>query len=263
MAGGPVREVAGGVEMPVLGLGVWQMAAGSETERAIEWAFEAGYRHVDTAAYYRNERSVGAALARSGLARDEVFVTTKWMPALRSAASELQRSLERLGLPFVDLYLVHWPVPIRAAHGWPELLELRDRGLARAVGVSNYGVSRLSKLVGDRRPAVNQVQFNPFHFRRDLLEHCDRHGIVLEAYSPLERGRVDHPAIAQIAARIGRTPAQVMLRWSVQHGAIVIPKSVRRDRIQENARIFDFELGADDMVALDRLDRTGGSGNAR
>jgi diketogulonate reductase-like aldo/keto reductase len=263
MPGGPLRELADGVDMPVLGLGVWQMAAGTETEQAIEWALDAGYRHVDTATYYRNERSVGAALARSGLPRDEVFVTTKWMPALRSAASELERSLERLDLAFVDLYLIHWPVPLRAAHGWPELLELRDRGLARAVGVSNYGVSRLAGLVGDRLPAVNQVQFNPFHFRRRLLELCDRRGIALEAYSPLERGRVDHPVIAQIAERHERTPAQVMLRWSVQHGAIVIPKSVRRDRIRENAGIFDFELGPADMQELDRLDRTGGSGSAR
>jgi diketogulonate reductase-like aldo/keto reductase len=263
MAGGPVRELAGGVEMPVLGLGVWQMAAGRETEQAVEWALEAGYRHIDTAAYYRNERSVGAALARSGVPRDQVFVTTKWMPMVRSASNELERSLDRLGLGFVDLYLIHWPVPFRAAHGWPELQALRGRGLARAVGVSNYGVSRLSKLVGDGGPAVNQVQFSPFRFRRRLLEFCERHGVALEAYSPLERGRVDHPVIAQIAARLGRTPAQVMLRWSLQHGAIVIPKSVHRDRIQANARIFDFELGADDMHALDGLDRTRGSESAR
>jgi diketogulonate reductase-like aldo/keto reductase len=263
MAGGPVRELAGGVEMPVLGLGVWQMAAGRETEQSIEWAFEAGYRHIDTAAYYRNERSVGAALARSGLPRDQVFVTTKWMPMVRSVSSELDRSLERLGLGFVDLYLIHWPVPFRASHGWPELQRLRERGLARAVGVSNYGVSRLGKLVGDAGPAVNQVQFSPVHFRRSLLEFCDRHGVALEAYSPLERGRVDHPVIARIAARLDRTPAQVMLRWSVQHGAIVIPKSVHRERIRENARIFDFELGAEDMRALDGLDRTGGSEKAR
>jgi diketogulonate reductase-like aldo/keto reductase len=263
MAGGPVRELAGGIEIPMLGLGVWQMAAGRETEQAVEWALEAGYRHVDTATYYRNERSVGAALARCGLPREQVFVTTKWMPMVRSASSELERSLERLGLAFVDLYLIHWPVPLRAAHGWRELQRLRERGLARAVGVSNYGVSRLAKLVGDGGPAVNQVQFSPFHFRRRLLEYCDRHGVALEAYSPLERGRIDHPAVAEIARRLERTPAQVMLRWSLQHGAIVIPKSIHRDRIQENARIFDFELAADDMRTLDGLDRSGGSGKAR
>lgn len=261
---GPARELPGGVEMPVLGLGVWRMAPGRETEQAVEWALEAGYRHIDTAAAYQNEAGVGAALRASGIPREEVFVTTKLRNGEQGNPREaFDASRRALGLDVIDLYLIHWPVPFRASHGWPELQRLRERGLARAVGVSNYGVSRLRTLVGDRGPAVNQVQFSPVHFRRRLLEYCDRHGVALEAYSPLERGRVDHPVIARIAARLDRTPAQVMLRWSVQHGAIVIPKSVHRERIQENARIFDFELGAEDMRALDGLDRTGGSEKAR
>jgi diketogulonate reductase-like aldo/keto reductase len=264
MDGGPARELPGGVLMPVLGLGVWQLAEGAETEQAVEWALESGYRHVDTASMYRNERSVGAALARSGLPREEVFVTTKWMPALRGARAELTRSLERLGLGYVDLYLIHWPVPFRAGRGWAELEELRGGGLARAVGVSNYGAGRLARMRGEGRPAVNQVHFSPFHFRRGLLEYCERNGIVLEAYSPLERGRaLEHPLLAEIAGRLGRTPAQVMLRWSVQHGAVVIPRSRRRERIRSNAQIFDFELGAEDMRALDALDRSGATARAR
>ena len=262
---GRVRELGDGVRMPVLGLGVWQMADGHETEQAVEWAFEAGYRHIDTASMYKNERSVGAAIARSGLRREDVFVTTKWLP-VRGARTELPRSLERLGLEYVDLYLVHWPVPIRSGRGWADLVGLRERGLTRAIGVSNYGVDRLARMLTRSRPppAVDQVHFSPLHFRRRLLEFCEQHGIVLEAYSPLERGRaLEHPVIVEIARRHGLTPAQVMLRWALQHGAVVIPKSSRRERIQSNARLFDFELGAQEMRTLDALDTTGGTGKAR
>ena len=254
------------MQMPVLGLGVWQMDEGAETENAVEWALEAGYRHVDTAQLYRNERSVGAAIGRSRIPREEIFVTTKWLPTVRSPGHELERSLERLGMGYVDLYLIHWPVPLRAGRrGWQDLEELADRGLARAIGVSNYGDDRLAKTVANarRKPAVNQVHFSPFHYRRRLLEACDSLGVVLESYSPLEQGRVvDDPAVAAIAKRLDRTPAQVLLRWGVQRNTVVIPKSSRRERIVENARIFDFELGQDDMRALDSLDRTGGTGRA-
>jgi diketogulonate reductase-like aldo/keto reductase len=214
--------------MPMLGLGVWQMAEGLQTEQAVDWPLNAGYRHLDTATIYGNERSVGAAIARSGLPREDLFVTTKWPPFRRGPATELPRSLERLQLEFVDLYLIHWPVPVRATQAWGELERLRERGLARAIGVSNYGSERLSRLVEGAaiKPAVNQVQFSPFHFRRRLLEACDRNGVVLEAYSPLDRGRrLDHPVIVEIARRLERTPAEVMLRWAIQHNAIVIPKS--------------------------------------
>jgi diketogulonate reductase-like aldo/keto reductase len=263
--GMPARDLGDGVPMPMIGLGVWQMAEGRETEQAVEWALEAGYRHIDTATMYRNERSVGAALARSGLRREDVFVTTKWLPTMRSARVELGRSLERLGLEYVDLYLIHWPVPVRAGSAWSRLQALREQGLARAIGVSNYGADRLERLVADGSgPAVDQVLFNPFQFRRGLLEFCEQHGIVLEAYSPLERGRaLSHPRVVEIARRLGRTPAQVLLRWSIQHGAPVIPKSSRQDRIRSNARIFDFALEPSDMETLDALDTTGGTTRAR
>jgi len=264
--GRPSIRLASAVEMPVLGLGVWQLAEGPETEQAIEWALEAGYRHIDTAMMYRNEKSVGAAIRRSGLPREELFVTTKILPTRRNAAEQLERSLERLGLDHVDLYLVHWPLAAGNTSLWRKLESLHERGLAREIGVSNFGRRRLQSLLARaaRRPAVNQVLFNPFRFRRALLDYCRDEGIAFEAYSPLARGKgLDDPAIAEAAARHGRTPAQVVLRWAVQHGAIVIPKSSRRERIVENAQIFDFELGDGDMQALDALDRTGGTDRAR
>jgi 2,5-diketo-D-gluconate reductase A len=255
-AGGPVTELGGGVTMPMLGLGVWQLGKGSETEQAVEWALEAGYRHIDTATYYRNERSVGAALARSGIPRDEVFVTTKWFPVTRSPAHEVRRSLERLGLERVDLYLVHWPLPGRERRAWRAFEQIAEQGLARAIGVSNYGITRLERLItrGDARPAVNQVHASVLRWDRRLLEVCERLGIVVEAYSPLERGRgVSHPVVAAVSGRVARTPAQVMLRWALQHGMVVIPKSARRERIVENAGVFDFELPPEEMDVLDRI----------
>ena len=260
------KDLGDGVRMPVLGLGVWQMDAGAETENAVAWALEAGYRHVDTAQLYRNEQSVGAAIRRSGIPREEIFVTTKWLPTVRSAGSALEQSLERLGMSYVDLYLIHWPVPFRSGRAWRDMEEIADRGLARAIGVSNYGDDRLENTVAGarRKPAVNQVLFTPFHYRRELLETCERLGVVLECYSPLEQGRaLDDPTVTAVARRVGRTPAQVLLRWGVQKNTVVIPKSSRRERIVENAQIFDFELGDDDMRTLDALDRTGGTGRSR
>ena len=267
MHDGPVlKDLGDGVRMPVLGLGVWQMAEGAETENAVEWALEAGYRHVDTAQLYRNERSVGAAIRRSGISREEIFVTTKWLPTVRNAGPALEQSLERLGMPYVDLYLIHWPVPFRSGRGWRDMEELADRALARARGVSNYGDDRLETTVtgARRKPAVNQVLFTPFHYRRELLGTCERLGVVLESYSPLEQGRaLDDPTVVTVARRVDRTPAQVLLRWGVQKNTVVIPKSSRRERIVENAQIFDFELGDDEMRTLDALDRTGGTGRGR
>jgi diketogulonate reductase-like aldo/keto reductase len=262
----PTRELAGGAKMPVLGLGVWQMAAGRETERAVEWALEAGYRHIDTASMYGNEQSVGAALRRSGLPREDVFVTTKLMPGRPSAARELDKSLTRLGLDYVDLYLIHWPLPLGNARIWRQFEALQEGGRARAIGVSNFGRDRLAKLVGSatRIPAVNQVQFSPYHYRRRLLEYCLEEGIAFEAYSPLARGRGLHDRpIAAVAERLDRTPAQVMLRWAIQHQAVVIPKSSYEERIRSNALLFDFELSDADMQALDALDRTNNSAQAR
>lgn len=264
--GHPMRDLGDGVLMPTLGLGVWQIPQGRATQQAVEWALEAGYRHIDTAAAYRNERSVGDALRQSGLTRDAVFITTKWMPLRPNPARELARSLQRLSLEYVDLYLIHWPMPVASTRAWHGLEELRTRGLARAIGVSNYGTDRLGRLLADatRRPAVNQVQFSPVHFRRELLDYCTQRGIVLEAYSPLDHGRaLEQPVIVEIARRIERTPAQVMLRWSIQHDVVVIPKSGHRERIRANAEIFDFALSAPDMQALDALDTSRDTGTAR
>jgi diketogulonate reductase-like aldo/keto reductase len=256
--GQPTKSLTAGSQMPVLGLGVWQLAAGQATEQAVEWALEAGYRHVDTATMYRNEQSVGAALARSGLAREELFVTTKLYPTHPNAAPELAKSLERLGLDYVDLYLIHWPVPVMNVRHWRQLEELQAQGLAREIGVSNFNIGQLDNLRGRglKTPAVNQVHFSPFRRSLELLDHCRRNGIVLEAYSPLERGKgLDHPTIAGIAGSLGRTSAQVMLRWAIQHGTVVIPKSANRERIESNARVFDFELDDEAMQALDALER--------
>jgi diketogulonate reductase-like aldo/keto reductase len=254
--GQPAKTLPAGTRMPVLGLGVWQLAAGSATEHAVEWAIEAGYRHFDTATMYRNEQSLGAALTKSGLPREELFVTTKLYPTRPNASPELAKSLERLGFECVDLYLIHWPAPMLNVRHWRQLEELQARGLAREIGVSNFSISQLEALRrrGMTIPAVNQVHFSPFHRSFELRDYCARHGIVLEAYSPLERGtRMGDPTIAGIASRVGRTPAQVMLRWAIQHDAVVIPKSGNRDRIRTNAEVFDFALDDDAMRTIDGL----------
>jgi diketogulonate reductase-like aldo/keto reductase len=261
---GRVRQLSDGNRIPLLGLGVWQVRDGPECEDAVRWALEAGYRHIDTAQYYRNERSVGRAVRDSGLRREDVFITTKFAPGRRDPAVELQRSLERLGLDHVDLYLVHWPGggPTRA---WEGMQRARELGHARSIGVSNYGVRDIEALLAAAEvpPVVNQVQFSPFEFRRALQEGCEQRGVAVQAYSPLGTGRyLRDQHVAEIAQRLGRTPAQVLIRWSLQHGLIVLPKSTHRERIQQNAEVFDVDLSDDDMAALDRLDRTHGTDRA-
>jgi diketogulonate reductase-like aldo/keto reductase len=263
-ADGRARVLADGNEIPLLGLGVWQIPNGPECENAVRWALELGYRHVDTAQAYGNEQSVGRALRDSGIPRDEVFITTKFNPSRADAEAEAERSLERLGVDQVDLYIVHWPQggPVRA---WAGMERAHERGYARSIGVSNYSASDLDELMAmaETRPVLNQVQFSPFEYRRRLLEACDGHGVALEAYSPLGRGRhLSDERVRQLAARMGRTPAQVLLRWCVQRGLVVIPKSTHRERIEENARITDFTLSDEDIAALDALDETGGADRA-
>ena len=260
----PSRILASGIEMPLLGLGVWEVPDGAGTENSVQWALEAGYRHVDTAQNYENEASVGRALRASGIRREEVFVTTKFFPGSRDPEEEAERSVERLGVGPVDLYLVHWPRR-GPTWAWDGMQRTLERGLTRAIGVSNFDVRELEKLVAyaDIPPVVNQVNFNPFNYRRRLLAACERLGVALVAYSPLTRGhRLADEVVAGVARGTGRTPAQVMLRWGVQRGIPVIPKSRRRERILENSRIFDFALSEGDMAALDALDRTGGTGRA-
>jgi diketogulonate reductase-like aldo/keto reductase len=249
----------------VLGLGVWQVASGRECEHAVRTALELGYRHVDTAQAYGNEESVGRALRDSGVPREEVFVTTKFHPTRKDPEKEAARSLKLLGLDYVDLYIIHWPRG-GATWAWPGMEQAHARGYASSIGVSNFSLAEVDEVlaVAEIRPVANQVQFSPFEYRRGLLESCEERGIALEAYSPLGTGRhLDDPEVARVAEGGGRTPAQVLLRWCVERGTIVLAKSTRRERLEENARIFDFELSDDDLAALDGLDRTGGTDAAR
>ena len=264
MADEPTRTLADGNELPLLGLGVWQVPNGPECEQAVLAALEAGYRHIDTAQAYGNEESVGRALRQSGVPHDEVFVTTKFYPRHDDPAAEAERSLERLGVDQVDLYIIHWPAG-GPTWAWPGMQQAHEQGSARSIGVSNFDVRELGELmeVADIAPVVNQVQFSPFKYRRKLLEACEEHEVVLEAYSPLGTGRhLSDERVQRVAERSGRTPAQVLLRWCVQRDLPVIPKSTHRDRIEENAQMFDFELSDEDMAELDALDETGGTDRA-
>src|SRR6266550_5397764 len=263
-ADGRVRVLADDNEMPMLGLGVWQVPDGPECVNAVRWALELGYRHIDTAQAYGNEESVGRALRQSGVDRDEVFVTTKFRPSSRDPVAEAESSLRRLGVEYVDLYIVHWPGG-GPTWAWPGMERARERGYAQSIGVSNFDVAELQQLLAAASvpPAVNQVQFRPYEYRKALLDACERSGVVLEAYSPLGHGRyVGTEAVAQIAQRLGRTPAQVLVRWCVQREIPALAKSTHRERIAENRQVFDFELTDEDVARLDELDRTGGTERA-
>jgi diketogulonate reductase-like aldo/keto reductase len=263
--GVPTHRLSDGSELPLLGLGVWQIPNGPECVNAVRWALELGYRHIDTAQAYGNEESVGQALGKSGLQRAEVFITTKFFPGRNDPAAELEASLRRLGVDYVDLYIVHWPQG-GATWAWPGMENARTRGHARSIGVSNFGIAELEELahVVENSPStVDQVLFNPFAYRRRLLEECDRRDIVLEAYSPLGTGRhLGDPTVRTIASDHDLSPAQVLLRWCVQRQIPVISKSTKRERIETNSRIFDFELSDQEMTALDELDQTGGAERA-
>jgi diketogulonate reductase-like aldo/keto reductase len=264
-AEGRARALADGNQIPLLGLGVWQVPNGPECVNAVRWALELGYCHIDTAQAYGNEESVGRALRDSGIPREDVFITTKFYPARRDPAVEAERSLHRLGVDQVDLYIIHWPQG-GPTWAWPGMERSRQLGYTRSIGVSNFDVSELEQVssTASTQPVVNQVQFSPFEYRRGLLETCERSGVVLESYSPLGTGRhLTHPIVVRIARDVARTPAQVLLRWCVERDIPVISKSTHRDRIEENAQIFDFTLSAEDIAALDALDRTGGTERAR
>ncbi len=252
--------LAGGVAMPVLGLGVYQSRPGRETNDAVRAALALGYRHVDTARAYGNEHDVGRAIRDSGVPRERVFVTTKLWNADHGYDATLRacdESLSRLGVERVDLYLVHWPVEGLRGETWRAMEKLLADGKARAIGVSNYTVRHLDELLGRAKvaPTVNQVELHPFLFQRELLDHCRARSIVLEAYAPLVKARrLEHPVLARVARRHGRTPAQVLVRWCLDHEVVAIPKSVHADRIRENADVFGFRLDAADLAALDALD---------
>ena len=270
MATGPVtadgraRELADGNRIPMLGLGVWQVPNGPECVNAVRWALELGYRHIDTAQAYGNEESVGEGLRQSGVPREEVFITTKFYPARKDPAAEAEQSLARLGVDQVDLYIVHWPQG-GPTWAWPGMQRALELGYTRSIGVSNFNVGELEQVMAAASvaPVLDQIQFSAFEYRRALLEGCEQRGITLEVYSPLGTGRhLSDETVRRIAERLGRTPAQVLLRWCVQHDLPVISKSTHRERIEENGQIFDFTLPDEAMAELDALDQTGGTDRA-
>ena len=252
----PAANLPAGGSMPLLGFGTWQIT-GSECYDAVRKALDVGYRHLDTATVYRNETEVGAGLAESAVPRDDVFVTTKCPPRNTGRAIEtLRRSLDGLRTDHVDLWLVHWPGGDGADLDlWQELLEARAEGLTRDVGVSNYSLDQLDELTKEtgETPAVNQVEWSPLLFDRAVLDGHRERGVVLEGYSALRGGTLDNPVIHEVAEPHGRSTAQVIVRWHLQHGVVVIPKSEKEERIVANAQVGDLELSTDDMAAIDAL----------
>jgi 2,5-diketo-D-gluconate reductase A len=260
----PTITLNNGVAIPQLGFGVFQVPDAA-TADAVRHALDAGYRSIDTAALYRNERSVGSAVAESGIPRDELFITTKvWNrdQGYDATLRAFDASIGKLGLEFVDLYLIHWPTPAKDRYldTWTALEKLLADGRTRAIGVSNFEPDHLERLLAasDIVPAVNQIELHPELQQAELREFHARHGIVTEAWSPLARGALlDSPVLAAVAEKHGRTPAQVALRWQIQLGNVVIPRSVTPSRIRENIEIFDFTLTEEDLATIATLERDG------
>lgn len=249
-----------GLKMPWLGFGVFKLSDGQEVEQAVSYALEVGYRSIDTAAAYRNEDGVGKAIRESGIPREDVFLTTKlWNEDQRKkrALEAFEESLKRLGTEYVDLYLVHWPAKGCYQETWQVMEKIYQSGRAKAIGVSNFLVHHLEDILRDSQivPSVNQVEFHPFLVQPELLKFCQEHKIQVEAWSPLMQGQiVTEPIVQRMAEKYHKTPAQIALRWDLQHEVVTIPKSARSNRIAENAQIFDFELSQADMNVLDALD---------
>jgi 2,5-diketo-D-gluconate reductase A len=249
-------RLSDGVSIPLIGFGTWELD-GSDAYNGVRAALEVGYRHIDTATGYRNEDQVGAAVLDSGLSREDVFITTKCPPENAGReAQTLDASLKALGVDFVDLWLVHWPPNGEARpETWKAFIAALERGKTRAIGVSNYGIALIDELIAATgcAPMLNQVRWNPFSFNeREVAELRSRH-VVLEGYSPLKRSDLGNPVLTEIAAAHGKTAAQVILRWHVEHGFVVIPRSRRRERIEENFAIFDFSLTSEEVGRLDQL----------
>ncbi|MEL5991931.1 aldo/keto reductase [Microbacterium phosphatis] len=265
----PTITLNSGHDIPQLGFGVFKVPP-AEAETAVAAALEAGYRHIDTAAIYGNEEGVGAAIHKSGIPRDELFITTKlWNDRQAGEAPKIAiaESLERLGLDYVDLYLTHWPAPANGhyVNAWQKMVEIRDAGLARSIGVSNHLVEHLDRIVEETGvvPAVNQIELHPAYQQRELTEWAAEYGSHIESWGPLGQGKYDlfgERAVSEAAKTHGKTPAQVVIRWHLDKGFIVFPKSVRPERMIENFDVFDFSLTDAEVAEIDALDPLDGSG---
>lgn len=250
-----------GKSMPQLGLGVYAIRDGDEVSKAVTFALQQGYRSIDTASIYGNEKGVGRGIRESGIPRGEIFLTTKvWNneQGYESTLEAFQRSLERLGLDYVDLYLIHWAVEAKYRDTWRAMEKLQNDGLIRSIGVSNFQIRNIKGLIesAETKPVLNQVELHPYLQQEELQRFCLRNDILLEAWAPLSRGLAfKEPLIVELAGKYGKTPAQIILRWEIQRGIITIPKSSNPARIRENSDIFDFTLGQEDMNQMKQLDR--------
>ena len=258
----PIKKVKmnNGIEIPLLGLGTYAITSQTDVENALSAAFEAGYRLIDSAAAYNNEKQIGKAIKKSNVPREEIFLTTKldnWDHGYDNALRAFDESLKNLDMEYVDLYLVHWPITGKRKETWKAFEKIYKEGRAKSIGVSNYTVRHLIELLDNAEviPAINQVELNPFCYPKEILKICKENNIIVEAYTPLARThKFMHPLIKEMTQKYNKTPAQVLLRWGVQHDAVVIPKSSRRERIFENADIFDFEISEGDMETMNKLD---------
>lgn len=259
--------LSNGVEMPWLGLGVFKVTEGDEVIQSVKAAIRNGYISIDTAAIYLNEEGVGQAIRESGVPREDLFITTKlWNTeqGYESTLEAFETSLNKLGLDYLDLYLIHWPGVDKYKETWKAFEKLYKDGRVRAIGVSNFHVHHLEDLIRDAeiKPMVNQVEFHPHLTQKELLAYCKKEGIQLEAWSPLKKGELlNEPVLEDIAAKYNKSVAQVILRWDLQHGVVTIPKSIKEHRIIENADVFDFELTAEDMEKIDGLNQNSRSGS--